>query len=102
MTVTIHIKHLVLTYVFTDQHLAMDQGWDPSFFWDSRSTVQLWMGKGKTQVGSIVEEKLFGHMWDILDKQCPKDSVRRVCHKVPNAEIRATCMDSTGKHHGCE
>lgn len=82
----------------------MEGGWDPSFFWDSRSTVQVWMGKEGVQVGSIVEEKLYGHMWDLLDKQCPKDSLRRVCHKAPapNAEIKTTCMDLSGKHHGCE
>ena len=91
-----------LTSMHKDPAVAIEQGHDPSFFWDPRSVVQVWMGKDKTQVGSKVGSMLYDHVWKLLDENCPVESFRRVCHKSPNAEIDSACMDTAGGHHGCE
>ncbi|KAH7408793.1 hypothetical protein DE146DRAFT_647204 [Phaeosphaeria sp. MPI-PUGE-AT-0046c] len=90
------------TLNISDPILAGEQGWDPSFYHHDYSMVQVWMGKAKTQVGTLIEAKLYEKIRELLDKHCPVNSFRRVCHKDPIAVAPALCVNPVGKHAACE
>ncbi|KAF1910961.1 hypothetical protein BDU57DRAFT_543784 [Ampelomyces quisqualis] len=48
-----------LPYNTTNASTVSTQGYDPSFTWHDYSTAQIWMGKSKVAVGSMVGHELY-------------------------------------------
>jgi hypothetical protein len=67
-------------------------GYDPSFEYHDYSTIQIWMGKKKTAVGSMVGADLYRKVWGLLDAACPADSKFGECTDPKYVQFESRCL----------
>lgn len=69
-------------------------GYDPSFEYHDYSTVQIWMGKDKRTVGTMVGSDLYDRVWKLLDHGCPYNTPHNTCHSLPSGLLtfESRCM----------
>jgi hypothetical protein len=75
----------------TDPALGDIAGYDPSYEYHDYSTAQIWLGRTKKSVGSVIGSELYGTVYKLLDHGCP-DNARHACLQPPGLGFTTNCM----------